>query len=170
MMHRRAILLGPLALMGASLAGCDESNDEPTKVVATEKPHDLPSWLSVKDNIEPALWLREREVGHDVLPIDPEVDRIRHAMNQLSERFFEDRRMIANRTAQTADILAEVHQPERYVDIMTGMVDVADTSPQKKLYGEMCQHYINVRRTGKDRTSTLRQLVDAYGRQGNNKK
>ena len=169
MIERRALVLGSMALLTAALAGCDQSSDEPTKVVATEKPHDLPTWLSVKDNIEPALWLREREVGHDVLPIDPEVDRIRHAMNQLAERFFEDRRMIANRTAQTADILAEMHQPERCVDIMTGMVDVADASVQKKLYGELCQHYINVRRDGKNRTAALRQLSDAYGRQGNNK-
>ena len=100
-----------------------------------------------------------------MLSSDPEVDRLRRALHQSSIRFYEDTRMIANRTAQTSDMLREANQPERVVDIMTGMVDIADTSVQKKLYGEMCQHYLNIRKAGKDRTAAIQELSVAYREQ-----
>ena len=162
MVSRRTIVLGTFVVAAIPLSGCNDADEETEKVVATTKPTSLPAWLTVKDHIDPSVWLRSREVGHDVLPTDPEVDRIRHAMLQLTLRFYEDARMIANRTAQTGDILAEMQQPERYVDIMTGMVDVADVSICKKLYGEMCQHYLNLRKQGKDRTAALQQLMTDY--------
>ena len=71
-----------------SLVACNDA-DEPTdeKVVATGRPTNLPPWLTVKDGIDPAVWLRGREVGHTVLVSDPEVDRLRRALHQASTRF-----------------------------------------------------------------------------------
>ena len=160
-----------LMLFGAgSLAACGDEADEPQrKVVSVSRPAQLPKWLTVKDVIEPSLWLRSREIGRLVLPSDPEVDRLRRAMHQATLRFFEDQRMIANRTAQTADMLAEAQQPERYVDIMTGMVDVADATVSKKAYGDMVQHYLNLRKEGMDRTAALNSLTASYKAENSSK-
>jgi len=154
---------GLALLCTGMLAACDDDTaGSEDKVIAMKRPSDLPAWLTVKDKIEPSVWLRSREVGHEVLSSDPEVDRLRRAMHQAEIRFYEDPRMIANRTAQIADMLGEINQPERYVDIMTGMVDVADVSPSRQLYGEMCEHYLNIRKLGKDRTAALEQLSSSY--------
>jgi putative heme degradation protein len=152
-----------LLLYSASLAGCnDEPDTREERTVIVKKPEDVSTWIAVNDKIEPAVWLRSREVGHEVLSIDPAVDRIRRAMNQAVSRFYEDERMIANRTAQTSDALTEVGQSERSVDILTGMVDVADVSPDRKIYGDMCQHYLILRRNGEDRTQALEHVRAAY--------
>ncbi len=113
LLTRRSIRGSFLMLACAgSLAACGEDADEPQKkVVSVSQPTRLPNWLTVKDEIEPSLWLRSPEVGHLVPPSDPEVDRIRRAMHRATLRFFEDQRMIANRTARTADVLAEAPTP-----------------------------------------------------------
>ena len=146
-----------------ALAACNEEPDaRRERTVVVKKPEEVSTWLSVTDKIETALWLRSREVGHDVLASDSEADRLRRAIRQAVSRFYEDERMIANRTAQTGDALAEAGQPERYVDILTGMVDAADLSSDRKLYGEMCQHYLILRRNGADRAKALEQVRTAF--------
>jgi len=144
------------------LCACDEAQQKQKTVVATKLAGEIPAWLTPSDVIEPSLWLRSKEVGHEVLTTDPEVDRLRRAMQQATVRFFEDQRMIANRTVQTADMLAESRQPERYVDILTGLIDVADISSGKKLYGEMCQHYLNIRKANHSRSEALEKLAVSY--------
>lgn len=157
----RVVVVVQAALIG--LAGCQGGEEPPKdKVVAVNRSAHIPDWLSNNDSMEAALWLRSREVGHLVLPIDPEVDRLRRALKQASTRFFEDERMIANRTAQTSDMLAQSFERERYVDVMTGLIDVADVSPEKKQYGQLCQHYVNLRKMGVDRTAALNQLMASY--------
>ncbi|UFZ02685.1 hypothetical protein LQG66_25890 [Bradyrhizobium ontarionense] len=152
---RRALFVLLLGYVLA-LAACNEEPDaRRERTVVVKKPEEVSTWLSVTDKIETALWLRSREVGHDVLASDSEADRLRRAIRQAVSRFYEDERMIANRTAQTGDALAEAGQPERYVDILTGMVDAADLSSDRKLYGEMCQHYLILRRNGEGRTQAL---------------
>jgi hypothetical protein len=152
-----------LFLCTAFLTACNEepeSRDERTVVV--KKPEDVSTWLAVTDKIEPAVWLRGREVGHEVLATDPEVDRLRRAIRQAVSRFYEDERMIANRTAQTADALAEAGQPERYVDIMAAVVVAAGVSLDRKLYGDMCQRYLILRRNGEGRTQALEHVGASY--------
>jgi len=151
-----------LVLCLRALSACDDASESQKTVVSIKQPGEIPVWLSPSDTIEPSLWLRNREVGREVLSTDPEVDRLRRAMHQVEARFFEDRRMIANRTAQTADMLAEFGQPERYVDIMTALIDVADVSVGKKLYGEMCQHYLNMRKAGFSRSDALEKITASY--------
>jgi len=144
------------------LAACDEAPEQQKTIVSMKQAGDVPAWLTPVDIIEPSLWLRSREVGHEVLPSDPEVDRLRRAMHQTEVRFFEDQRMIANRTVQTADMLSEGGQPERYVDIMNTFIDIADVSPGKKLYGEMCQHYLNMRKANLSRSEAQEKLMASY--------
>ena len=94
-------------VFGWALAACNDESSEPQeRVVVQKQPGDRPDWLGLKDKIEPSIWLRSREVGHEVLSGDPEVDRLRRAMRQAESRFYEDPRMVANRTAQIADMLA----------------------------------------------------------------
>jgi hypothetical protein len=153
-----------LALLCAgTLPGCREepdSSDERTILI--KKPENIPAWLAVNDKSEPAVWLRSREAGHEVLSTDPEVGRLGRVLKQAVSRFYEDERMIANRTAQTADALAESGQPEHAIDILTGMVDAADVSSDRKLYGDMCQHYLILRRGGEDHAQALAHVADAY--------
>lgn len=153
-----------LLLCAAALADCKEEPDaRMERTVVLKKPEDVSTWLAVTDKIEPAVWLRSREVGHAVLAADPEVDRLRRAMKQASSRFYEDERMIANRTAQTGDALTEVGQSERYVDILAGMVDAADMSSDRKPYGDMCQHYLILRRGGEARAQALEHVGATVG-------
>lgn len=153
--NRRLALL----ILALLLGSCGNDDDNAGRIVAAKKVEDLPQWLTPTEPMEPALWLRSREVGHEVLASDPEVDRLRRALRQAGARFYEDTRMIANRTAQAHDMMAARAQPELSVDIMTGLIDVADMTPGRKLYGEMCQHYLNLRRQGLLRSDALRQLM-----------
>jgi hypothetical protein len=157
---RKALLI--FLIFVVPLGGCGRDEDEGGRIVASKSKDVMPAWLTPRNHVEPALWLRTREVGHDVLPDDPEVDRLRRALNQASVRFYEDTRMIANRTAQTRDMLVEANEPELSVDIMTGMVDVADAAFGRKHYGEMCQQYLNLRRKGVSRSDAPTQLTAKY--------
>ena len=148
-----------------ALAACNEEPDtRRERTVVIKNPDEVSTWLAVTDKIETAVWLRSREVGHDVLASDPEADRLRRAIRQAVSRFYEDERMIANRTAQTGDALAEAGQPERYVDILTGMIDAADLSSDRNLYGDMCQHYLILRRSGEGRTQALEHVGATFRR------
>lgn len=165
----RAAALVVLMLCGLALAACDdETTPVPKgKVVAMQGNGKLPAWLDIRDAMEPALWLRSREMGRPVLATDPEVDRLRRALRQAAERFIEEPRMIANRTAQTGDLLAEAGDREQAVDILTGMIDVADATRHKQIYGALCQHYLNLRKSGMDRSAALARLVASYKAQNN---
>lgn len=165
-MKTAALAIG--LLCGLALAACDDDHPAPPKkVVAVQGAAKLPAWLDVRDTMEPALWLRTREAGHPVLATDPEVDRLRRALRQATARFMEDERMIANRTAQTGDLLAAMSQREMAVDILVGMIDVADATPHKQIYGALCQHYLNLRKSGLDRPTALARLVASYKAQNN---
>ncbi|TWB23382.1 hypothetical protein FBZ89_102135 [Nitrospirillum amazonense] len=158
-----------LVLCGLALMACDDGAEPaPTgKVVARQGNEKLPAWLDVNETMEPALWLRRREVGRPVLATDPEVDRLRRALRQAAERFIEEPRMIANRTAQISDALMEMGQPELAVDILVGMIDVADATAHKQIYGALCQHYLNLRKSGMERSAALARLVASYKAQNN---
>lgn len=160
--HVPSFLVLALLCVG-TLPGCREESDSREEVtVLAKRPENVPAWLAVNDKSESAVWLRSREAGHEVLSTDPEVGRLGRALKQAVSRFYEDERMIANRTAQTAGALAESGQPERAIDILTGMVDAADLSPDRKLYGDMCQHYLILRRNGEGRAQALEHVGVAY--------
>jgi hypothetical protein len=163
-----AATMAALLLCSFGLAACDDAASPGAgKVVASQGSTKLPQWLDIRDSVEPALWLRSREVGHPVLASDPEVGRLRRALNQAVGRFIEDERMIANRTAQMSDLLAAAGQPEQSVDIMTGMIDVADSTAHKQIYSALCQHYLNLRTVGVGRTTALAKLIESYKIQNN---
>ncbi|WP_026597096.1 hypothetical protein [Methylobacterium sp. 77] len=160
-----ALLCLPLAL-----SACDrgeesstrEANTEDQAVVATKSDADVPTWLSHTDPMEPARWLASRETGTPAPEVGSQTEHLRHSLARAKESFIEDPRMIANRTVQLGEMLAEAGKPEPYADLLDGLEEVAAATHRKQLFGEMCQHYYNTRQQGADRTSALSRLNERY--------
>lgn len=161
----RPALAGPLCL-ALALAACDagEPAQEAT-VVATKSDAEVPTWLSSTDGREPALWLAQREPGQPTASTLLRRDHLRHSLARAGETFIEDTRMIANRTVQLGQMLAEAGEPETYADLLDGLEGAAAPTRRKQLYGELCQHYYNTRRQGLDRAETLARLTERYAAQ-----
>ena len=156
--------LAALAIL--ALSACDrgqEAENPDASVVARTSESELPAWLSPTDGTDPARWLGGREAGHP-LPADaPPVRALRAALTRASIGFIEDPRMIANRTVQLGQMLAEVGKAEDYRSLIEGFGQVAALHGRhKSLYGEMCQHYFNTRNRGLDHRAALEDLA-AHG-------
>jgi len=167
----------PLALalcLAAGLAACDRPEEpaeaarapEEQTVVATKSDADIPSWLSPTDAMDPARWLASRELGRPAPEVGSGADHLRHSLARAQKAFIEDPRMVANRTVQLGQMLAEAGTPEPYADLLDGLEAVAAVTTRKQLYGEMCQQYYNTRRQGADRATTLARLTERYAAQG----
>ncbi|WP_236960738.1 hypothetical protein [Methylobacterium durans] len=166
----------PAGLMGllglaALLVGCgkeEEAEREPEAVVATQdEGSGLPetAWLAPTDRTEPALWLARRVSVEAGKPDEAALTGLRRALGEAKPHFLEDQRMIANRTAQLETMLAEIGQPEDPATLIAGLTRVAAAGGRRQLYGEMCQHYVTVRRAGLGRDEALARLVERYGAQ-----
>jgi hypothetical protein len=158
----------------AGLAACDRAEEpgeaargsEEHTVVATKSDADIPSWLSPTDPMEPARWLASRELGRPAPEVGSQADHLRHSLARAKDSFIEDPRMVANRTVQLGQMLAEAGMPEPYADLLDGLEAVASITTRKQLYGELCQQYYNTRRQGVDRAATLARLSERYAAQG----
>ncbi|MCJ2083413.1 hypothetical protein [Methylobacterium sp. J-090] len=160
--------------LAAGLAACDKPEEpgeaarapEEQTVVATKSDADIPTWLSPTDPMEPARWLARRELGRPAPEVGSGADHLRHSLARAREAFIEDPRMVANRTVQLGQMLAEAGTPEPYADLLDGLAAVAAVTARKQLYGELCQQYYNTRRQGADRATTLARLTERYSAQG----
>ncbi|MBE7202258.1 MAG: MxaH protein [Parafilimonas terrae] len=146
-----------------TLSACDrgtEAENTDPSVVARTSESELPAWLAPTDGTDPARWLAGREAGHP-LPADaPPVRALRATLTTASAGFIEDPRMIANRTLQLGQMLAEVGKTESYRSLIEGLGQVAALRGRhKSLYGEMCQHYFNTRNRGLDHHAALEDLA-----------
>jgi len=156
------------------LAACDrpeeparaEQGSEDGTVVATKSDADIPPWLSLTHPMEPARWLASRELGRPAPEVGSQTDHLRHSLARAKGAFIEDPRMVANRTVQLGQMLAEAGIAESYADLLDGLEAVAAVTTRKQLYGEMCQQYYNTRRQGVDRASALARLTERYAAQG----
>lgn len=161
---RRAIAL--LALTIPSLAACDGGEPaQESATVATKSDTEVPTWLSHTDTMEPALWLAAREPGQSASGVAARSDHLRHSLARARTAFIEDPRMVANRTVQLGQMLAESGRPESYADLVDGLEAVAARTRRKQLYGELCQHYYNARLQGSDRAEALARLTERYAAQ-----
>ncbi|MCJ2034510.1 hypothetical protein [Methylobacterium sp. J-068] len=159
-------LLGLVLCLVLGLAACDGGEPaQDSAVVATKSDAEVPAWLSPTDGMEPALWLARREPGQSGATAAARSDHLRHSLARAKETFIEDPRMIANRTVQLGQMLAEAGKPESYDDLLDGLEEAAATTRRKQLYGELCQHYYNTRQQGLDRTQTLLRLTERYAAQ-----
>lgn len=156
----RSLLLSALALL-VLLTACNRRDEEANadQVVARTSETDLPVWLTHSDGIDPGRWLAGREAGRPLALDAPQVQAMRASLARAAEGFVEDRRMIANRTVQLGQMLGEVGKGEAYGTILDGLGRVAAARGRhKSLYGEMCQHYFNIRTRGVEHAAALAEL------------
>ncbi|MCJ2023174.1 MxaH protein [Methylobacterium sp. J-067] len=157
----RCLLLSALALT-VSLTACNHGDEEANAeqaVVARTSETDLPAWLTHSDGTDPGRWLAGREAGHPLALNAPQVQAMRGSLARAAEGFVEDRRMIANRTVQLGQMLGEVGKDEAYGTLLDGFAQIAaPRGRHKSLYGEMCQHYFNIRTRGLGHEATLAEL------------
>ena len=154
-----------LALSACGGDGSDESHSEPG-VVARTNEADVPAWLSQTEAMDPGRWIASREAGTLLPEADPRSARLRASLVRARAVFIEDPRMIANRTVQLGQMLAEAGMPQDYTELVDEFSGIAGASHRRQLYGEMCQHYFNTRRQGSDAPTALARLAERYGAQG----
>ena len=124
------------------------------------------SWIRRNDDIDPAIWLASKGVGRPLSSDDPTVERVGRAFQTAATRFLESDRMVANRTAQLAEMLAEDGKPEGPAALIEGLASVVDPKRGKETYGELCQFYFTLRHGGADRDAALARLSARYGSPG----
>ena len=161
MRFREAIILAGVCALFAS---CSEERRaaEQDDLIETEALKGADVWLRATDRTEPALWLAQREAGGAVGVREPAVERIRAALLSARAHFLESDRMLANRTAQVGQMLAAVGHAEDFAQLINSLVEVAAIAGQKQTYGEVCQHYYNLRHSGVEREAALRMLAARY--------
>lgn len=161
MRFRTAIIF---AVVCALFAACGEErrSGRQDDMIEGDSDRDANFWLRATDHTEPALWLARREAGAAVGDAKPAAERIRTALLSARAHFLETDRMLANRTAQLGEMLAADGHAEDFARLIGSLVDVAATAGQKQTYGELCQHYYNLRHSGIERDAALQMLASRY--------
>ena len=146
------------------LAACEEPRPrrEP-RAVEPERGGAAPKWLSVTDDRDPAAWLAAYRGG--AAPAEAEIMRLREALAEAGMFFLESPRMLANRQAQLGDMLAGAGMGEDDARLLAALARVAAASERKQTFGELCQHYYNLRRQGQGREDALAALAERYAMQ-----
>ncbi len=103
-------------------------------------------FLQLIDGDVAALWLALKAQAPDDRSTPPPatVERYEQAIRELATRLLEDRRMIANRTVQTRDELADHGVPVAVDELIEGLLAVARAGVVGN-YGSYCDYYINLR-------------------------
>ncbi|TNC14026.1 hypothetical protein FF100_07480 [Methylobacterium terricola] len=141
-----------------------EVRDEaPAAIVARRDDGARSGWLTPDDRTDPARWLAARAAGRPVAADEAAVTTLRAALARARPLFIEDPRMIANRTAQVAGMMADAPVPEA---LISGLIAVAAPTGRRQLYGSLCQHYVTLRAGGADHRAALDRLRERYGAQG----
>ncbi|MGJ0395146.1 MAG: hypothetical protein ACR65U_02790 [Methylocystis sp.] len=154
------IFAGVCALFAA--CGEERRSARQDDMIEADGDKDANFWLRATDRTEPALWLARREAGAAVSEGEPAAARIRAALLSARAHFLESDRMLANRTAQLGEMLAADGHAEDFAQLIGSLVDVAAMAGQKQTYGELCQHYYNLRHSGVERVSALQTLASRY--------
>ncbi|WP_374309076.1 hypothetical protein [Methylocella sp.] len=160
-MSRALALLAALAL-AAPLASCDAPPEPERRKLPAQERLEAPDWLPAGTRIDPAWWLASRRIGGPAPKDDKMIEIYRNFLVQGERQFHEEQRMIANRTVQTAQALADHGISETYDSLLDGFTSLADFTGGKLLYGQICQHYLNLRERGETRGAALEELRRAY--------
>lgn len=161
MRFREAIVLAGVCALFAS-CGEERRAAEQDDLIESGALKGADVWLRATDRTEPALWLAQREAGGAVGAREPAVERIRAALLSAQPHFLESDRMLANRTAQVGQMLAADGHAEDFAQLINSLAEVAVIAGQKQTYGEVCQHYYNLRHSGVAREEALRMLAARY--------
>lgn len=163
---RRACLAA--ATLSLLLSACEDAKSpqqREARAVEVKKSDALPKWLSPIDRLDPAVWLAAHESGRPPSASDAAVERLRRALDEAGAHFLESPRMLANRAAQLGDMLAAAGMSEDYAELIESLSRVAAAAPTKQTFGELCQHYVNLRRQGEEKSGALAALGERYGAQ-----
>lgn len=154
--------------MAVALVGCsDESESERRERVSAPQGHlsAQKSWLEPTDLLRPEIWMASREAGAEVAASSPEVVGWRGLLEDADSRFDETDRMIANRAVQLEDMLRGIGVRESAREIVEAFVPLA-AKGSRRGFGDLCQHYYNLRAQGADRAAALAALRGAGGTGG----
>jgi hypothetical protein len=149
-----------LLLLGA---GEEQQPRRVPRVVEPERGGAPPKWLSLTDDRDPAAWLAAHRSG--AAPAEVEIARLRRALAEAGMFFLESPRMLANRQAQLGDMLFAAGVGEDDARLLADLSRVAAASARKQTFGQMCQHYYNLRRQGQGRADALAALAERYAMQ-----
>ncbi len=165
----RGVHLGSAALVLVVLAACgdeparEEARDEPPAAIVARRDDGARSdWLTPDDRTDPARWLAARAAGRTLPPGDAAVASLQAALMRARPHFIEDPRMIANRTAQVAGMMANAPAPDT---LIAGLTTVAAPTGRRQLYGSLCQQYLTLRAGGADHDAALDRLRMSYAAQ-----
>lgn len=153
----------PLALPLA-VAGCDDAPVEvaqsgATTELARRAGEPSKDWLTIDDVRSPAHWLVERSSGRDFVGDDPRLPKVTAALDLAESRFHENRRMLANRTAQLTDVARE-HGEAILPEAMLSDLAFADRRGERSWFGVRAQAYIVLRQSGRDHAAAVAAIVD----------
>ncbi|PWB95553.1 hypothetical protein [Methylosinus sporium] len=152
------------ATLAALLCACNDANPQQPPAVEVTRKDELPKWLTPIDRVDPAYWLAARKSGG--APVDEGREaRLRAALEVGAAHFLESPRMLANRTAQLADMMAEIGAAEDEAESIESLARVAAATGSKQTFGDLCQHYFNLRKQGATRDSALADLRERYSAQ-----
>lgn len=149
-------LLVLTVMWAALLMGCDRDPQKGgegalASAVTVELDADIEGLRALKflqliDGDVAALWLalHAQAPGDGTKPVEAVVARYEEMIRELATRLLEDRRMIANRTVQTRDELADHDIHVGIDELVTGLLEVARAGVVGN-YGSYCDYYINLR-------------------------
>jgi len=146
-------------LLGVLLSACEQQpqalpNEGNTPQASkTELDYELDalrdlSFLEVHDDSIAAPWLALQDNINkpDYQPSAEQIAQYDSRLQFLTKQLKEDRRIIANRTVQIRDLLAQTVQQETVLHLLDGMAEVASAGVEGD-YGSYCQWYVNLRDT-----------------------
>lgn len=151
-----------------ALSGCDdapvapETAAPPTGELAARGGAPSNDWLTIDDVRSPAFWLIERSSGRDFVGDDPRVKVVESALDEAQAVFHENRRMLANRTAQLADVSGEEGEPILPETLLEDL-SYPDKKGGKAWFGVRAQAYIVLRQTGSSHAQAIATMKEADG-------
>lgn len=120
-----------------------------------------PDWLTPLSVIDAARWLAEWPGEAGSAP-QRQAAEARKLLAAARDRFNDDPRMIANRSAQMAEMLREIGSAEHPLDVLRDLLSVRGPESRAVPFAELCQHYFNFRQRGIERRAALDALTTEY--------
>ena len=124
------------------------------------------AWIGFRADADPIAWLdAQDQKGQAPSSADTATARrsaLTDVIARLDERYLEDPRMLANRTAQLMRMLHELGAKE---ELMTLLRDFSELTTgeegREDQFGEKCAHYFNLRRAGASHVDAIAELSRA---------
>lgn len=158
-----------LPILFIMLVGCDYSQPESNATLVNLETEN--NYVSDVDNLRQtgfleinqgsiaATWLALKAKPEDstYLPEENEVAQYETHIVFLSKKLIEDRRMVANRTVQIRDKLANENIHESLLNLLEGLSDVAREGV-KGTYSDYCQWYLILRQNKLSHEAAIKEM------------